>query len=465
MRVLERVIPTPEQLKIITINPSGIVLIRGAAGSGKTTTALLRLKHLSRYWSLHKSRDPFADSVKMLVLTYNRTLRGYVEALAEAQVNLEGVDLEVRTFSAWALHLLGGRQVVDQNQANGFLRRVAQQLPTNSDFLLNEVQYVLGRFLPEELDSYLDARRTGRGVSPRVDRALRTRILTEVIRPYALWKEQREELDWNDIAVTLGRNQLAEYDVVIIDEAQDFSANQMRAVLKQLANDHSLTLVLDAAQRIYANAFQWREVNITVTNTNTFTLRVNYRNTVEIAQFATPLLEGLDLTDDGTVPDFRASDRHGPKPLVLRGRFNNQLKAAIDYVRTEVDLATESVAFLHLKGGGWFDTIKEGLRDAGLEFVEISRNGDWPVGPENVALSTLHSAKGLEFDHVVLIGFNGQLTPHGSEEGDTDLETLRRLLAMAVGRARKSIVLGYKPEDASALVRFLEPTTYQARDL
>jgi len=46
MRLLPPVVPTAEQLQLIGDEKPGYRLIRGAAGSGKTTTALLCLRQL-----------------------------------------------------------------------------------------------------------------------------------------------------------------------------------------------------------------------------------------------------------------------------------------------------------------------------------------------------------------------------------------------------------------------------------
>jgi DNA helicase IV len=76
MRPLVEVRPTPEQLAIISRNRPGTELIRGAAGSGKTTTAFLSLRSLAGMFASRRLRQADSSPIRILALTYNRTLRG-----------------------------------------------------------------------------------------------------------------------------------------------------------------------------------------------------------------------------------------------------------------------------------------------------------------------------------------------------------------------------------------------------
>lgn len=73
----------------------------------------------------------------------------------------------------------------------------------------------------------------------------------------------------------------------------------------------------------------------------------------------------------------------------------------------------------------------------------------------------MHSAKGLEFDHVFILGYNAEVVDHGDEDGDVRIDEHRRLLAMAIGRARQTVTLGHKPSDLSPIFGFLDPDTYE----
>jgi superfamily I DNA/RNA helicase len=264
-------------------------------------------------------------------------------------------------------------------------------------------------------------------------------------------------MDWNDIAVAAGRvDDVPPWDVVIVDEAQDFSANQVRAMLRHLGNPFSATFVMDAAQRIYPRYFTWKEAGVEPF-TKIHSLKRNYRNTKQIAAFARPLVEGLPLDDDGALPDFSACDSDGPLPVVVSGKYSRQ----VDYILNTVDLTADSVVFLQPRGNRWFDYLRSRLRAAGIPWTELTRASTWPTGPEQIALCTIHSAKGLEFDHVVMPGLNHEVTPHGNDDGDVQLDRLRRLIAMGVGRARKSLIIGYKPDDPSTVLSLLKPETYE----
>lgn len=469
LKPLGKVVPTPEQAVVVDDAEPGAWLIRGAAGSGKTTTSLLRLKFLVRYWRDRHEDLGLTEPVRVLVLTFNRTLKGYIDHLTREEVGQSNdVSLEVSTFGAWARGLLD-QVVLEHQPRSARLNQLAGgSFNWSSDFLSDEVDYALGRWLPADRGQYLLAERTGRGASPRVDRALRERLLTEVIAPYEAWKEELGVLDWGDLAVALAQQRMTTpYDVVVVDEAQDFSANQVRAIVNHLADEFVCTFVRDTTQRIYPNFFVWRDVGVEFgpQNRRSRRLRNNYRNTRQIAAFARPLVDGIESLEDGALPDFEGCTKVGEVPWVLRGRYSRQLDWIMQYLHSDDVGEGETVAFLHPKGGNWFKELRQRLDAEGIAWTSLTREAEWPKGDEFVALCTMHSAKGLEFDHVIMLGYNAEVVRHGSDRHDARLDSQRRLLAMAIGRARKSVVLGYKPTDRSRLVDYLVAETYRPVDL
>lgn len=468
MKTLPRVTATPEQLPLISQNRFGVEVIRGAAGSGKTSTALLRLRSLVYFFAARHARELRENTVKVLVLTFNRTLAGYINALAEYQVEQdENVEISVDTFSRWAMKNTGWPTVVDSKVARAHLRMLSSKLGVLSpDYLVKEAEYLMGRFEPEDLESYIANERTGRGALPQVTRPIRRRILDEIVYPYLNWLRDTNQVDWNGLAVLMGKLPTTlNYDIVVVDESQDFSSNELRAIRHHLAENHSVTFVIDTAQRVYARAFAWGEAGFEVRPERYHTLQSNYRNTVEIATFASGLLQGISIDSDGALPNLHTATTHGQKPIVLKGYYPAQSKWAIDYIKSNINLKTDSVAFLKPKGGKWFDEICKQLHASGLCYADITREQEWPSGDENIALSTFHSAKGLEFDHVFILGLSEKNTPFAEQEWDDEVVVLRRLLAIAVARARKTVVLGYKPGEESRLIQFFAPNTFLEVDL
>lgn len=163
-----------------------------------------------------------------------------------------------------------------------------------------------------------------------MERPTRERIL-RLIERYRNRLRNAGQSDWEDLPTAVGKAALQGYEIMVIDEAQDFSANQLRSVHRHLAERSCLTLIVDTAQRLYPGGYTWLEAGIDARTASIYRLQQNHRNTVEIASLARGILTGLAIDDDGTLPDLTRAFRHGPKPLVFKGRYNSQLDFAVTH--------------------------------------------------------------------------------------------------------------------------------------
>lgn len=76
-----------------------------------------------------------------------------------------------------------------------------------------------------------------------------------------------------------------------------------------------------------------------------------------------------------------------------------------------------------------------------LESVTLMSDIDNDDGSESVTIATVHSAKGLEFDVVFVVGCEEKIFPIIRGGDDNDLEEERRLMYVAITRARKQLFL------------------------
>jgi DNA helicase-2/ATP-dependent DNA helicase PcrA len=118
-----------------------------------------------------------------------------------------------------------------------------------------------------------------------------------------------------------------------------------------------------------------------------------------------------------------------------------------------------------------------------LDRVSLVSDADVAEGETGVALMTLHTAKGLEFPLVTIVGMEEGLLPHSrSVESPSDLEEERRLVYVGMTRAREELCLTsacvrrvfgaetvvdpsrFLDEIPSELVEELRPSVGRARD-
>jgi len=96
--------------------------------------------------------------------------------------------------------------------------------------------------------------------------------------------------------------------------------------------------------------------------------------------------------------------------------------------------------------------MDEGLRevdytpsiDEWMQNVMLQTDQDTEEDGNKVTLMTVHSAKGLEYDYVYIVGMEEGLFPSSrSVESLSDLEEERRLMYVAITRAKRAVMLSY----------------------
>jgi len=92
-----------------------------------------------------------------------------------------------------------------------------------------------------------------------------------------------------------------------------------------------------------------------------------------------------------------------------------------------------------------YESSKENMSLVGfLEEVSLLTDIDrWNKTNEALTMMTIHSAKGLEFNYVFIVGLEEGLFPIIREFDDNDIEEERRLFYVALTRSKKKVVLSY----------------------
>ncbi|MDP6381284.1 MAG: ATP-dependent helicase, partial [Phycisphaerae bacterium] len=90
------------------------------------------------------------------------------------------------------------------------------------------------------------------------------------------------------------------------------------------------------------------------------------------------------------------------------------------------------------------ERMGQGLRGFLEEVTLLTDHDRWEEGAQRVSLMTVHTAKGLEFDRVAVVGLEEGLFPHArSFENPGGMEEERRLFYVALTRARQELFLSH----------------------
>lgn len=447
-----RVFLHPTQKKLATSDRSGPVRVLGGAGTGKTVLAMHRAKWLA------ENRVPAGK--KVLFTTFTRNLATDIEDNLRTLCSSEILGkIEVKNLDAWVnsfmrAQKLEHRIVYDRKQDaalqawNSALAVKDATLDLPNHFYEQELEQVILAQGITTLDQYRTARRTGRGVL--LSRSKRDGVwpVFEEYRGQLASRKLKEVDDaYREVAGMISTTSAAEtaFSSIIVDETQDFGPQALkllRAMIPLGTND--LFFVGDGHQRIYSrNRAAMSRCGIDIRGRSR-KLYLNYRTTDEIRRQAVALLEGceIDDLDDGHDETRRyKSLSHGPAPEIKTvDGLEAASGAAIDFIK---QWRTEQGDALSICVVGHSEKVRDGLaqqlQSAGLACVTISAQSNHTSARDVVHLATMHRAKGLEFDCVVVVAPKSYLGSPVETEGQ------RKLLYVALTRAKRGALLVQTP--------------------
>jgi DNA helicase-2/ATP-dependent DNA helicase PcrA len=453
---------TPEQREAVTSDARRL-LVRATAGSGKTHVLTLRIqRRIAR-------GDVDADQV--LAMTFTRKAGDELRRrLFRAGIR----DVRAGTFHRAAMNIVNGyRQdhhltalTIEANRRR-VVTLLAQQLREDGevkleDWQLPRVEQEIGWALSQGFRGATYARAAKKA---RRDAPLPLAVFADVLDRYVGVCRSRGVLDFDLLlseAIALLRD---EPDVraafrhqtraLFVDETQDMNPLQFMLLAHMAGDDPDLFCVGDPNQSIYgfngANPQLLSEIIRTWPDTLVLDLTRNHRSTANIIAVANTLLEPgargiVPAHDDGDVPLVRGYD-------------------------TDLDEAQHVATWLsahHQPGSPWRSMAVLARTNAQLDVIAGALEAaDIPVerrGPEHspasdlaateatsrrvdhepldaVALTTIHRSKGLEFQHVVAVGWaEGQL-PHYNATGPEALAEEQRLAYVALSRAEQTLLI------------------------
>lgn len=477
-----------EQRRIIDSKPNGHTLIKGVAGSGKTTVAVNKISILIEHYCAE-------DDDRILMSTYNKSLVKYVSFIYKA-IKEEGTvqesffnenndkKLDIKTIDALIFKYFAS--YVKENNLNIELgsnieieSALKDAIATVSKKLINS-RVINSRFLnfiKEEIiwikacnyldiEEYQNVDRIGRVTKRNSDSPQKLRknseqrdAIYEVMLQYNKNLQSKNKIDFQDMALIALKQAKkkpgAKYTHILIDESQDLSRVQLE-FLKVLYNEKpysSLTFIADVAQSIYPQAWLVKNRSFTTIGYDmtgkSNSLSKNYRTTTQIAQAAFSLIQNdQELIEDSNFVKPSLIDKQGEYPIYKNFKgAEEECSYIVDLINCRLkeryDLK-DIVIIARLKQQ--LVEMKSYLDKANIPCEIFSGKGEFDFANESIKLVTMHSIKGLEFKAVIIKGLNSKVMPYVSAANDIeDMEMVeereRKLLYVGMTRAKEVLFM------------------------
>jgi DNA helicase-2/ATP-dependent DNA helicase PcrA len=484
---------TPEQREAVNSHARRL-MVRATAGSGKTHVLTLRIQR--RILEGELSPD------QVLAMTFTRKAGDELrKRLFRAGIR----DVRAGTFHRAALTIVSRyredhnlRPYALESHRARLVTSLAAQLTADgemaiADWQLPRVEQELGWALSQGLTGVTYSKSAKK---LKRDSPLPVPIFAEFIDRYIGMCQAKHVLDFDLLlreAITLLQTDKAVRDgfrhttpALFVDETQDMNPLQFSLLREMAGDDPDLFCVGDPNQSIYgfngANPQLMTEVLQTWPDTQVLDLTRNHRSTASIIAVASTLLEAgakgiVPAREDGEVPLIRAYDTDTDEAnavatwLCNKHSVHSSWRSMAVLARTnrELERMATALEFANIpfeRRGADHSPASDlvGTREVNRRVVDTEH-------PDAVALSTIHRAKGLEFQHVACVGWAEGVLPNYNAQTDDQIAEEQRLAYVALSRAEQSLFISYsKAKDEPKFPnreqsRFLTPVIEKVKEL
>lgn len=452
----------PTQRALVEKDFNGAARVSGSAGTGKTVVALHRAAHLAR--ANEESRillTTFSDALANALMQKLRRLLASEPRLGE--------NIEVYSLDAVGKRLYAkrgdGRQLIPLAKQKEYILSIAKEVQHEftDSFLWNEWQYAVDLWQVRNWNSYKTIQRTGR--KKRLSEKQRE-ILWTVFEKMLQRLFERNEITQNGIFEHLAGlfqqdDERNPYTYVVVDEAQDISVTQLRFLAAMTKNKpNSLFFAGDLGQRIFQAPFSWKSLGVDIRGRSS-TLRINYRTSHQIRQYADRLLASEIADVDGNKEDRRYAQSvfNGPIPEVIAAaNEQEETQCVASWIQTKLEegVKAEEIA-LFVRSNNEMPRAEATARQAQQAFCKLDEHLRTQSGA--IVISTMHLVKGLEFRAVIVMACDDEVIPSSvridgamtQNELEEIYETERHLLYVACTRARDYLLLSHTGEGSEFL--------------
>ncbi len=215
------------------------------------------------------------------------------------------------------------------------------------------------------------------------------------------------------------------YRHIVIDEVQDFAPLEVRVLIDSMKRESSITLAGDTQQHLmeHSGFTSWTSFfqELGLDGAEIDTLKVSYRSSEQVMQFAISLLG--ELHEEEAIVTTRTGPPVELFRLTDRGACVAFLSDVLRDLMAEEPMASVAVLTPNPVAS---DVYFEGLERAELPRLRRIRDGEFSF-KAGIEVTEVAQVKGLEFDYVVVLDVDSTNYP--------DTPTARRVLHVAATRA------------------------------